>query len=79
MTPLIVFYVRIRRPLVDVLPAWCGGTWKPEKRRRRAGEEVIKRPPRDWDATIGLPYPPKTARRPCGHGARRAKKKRRGR
>jgi hypothetical protein len=54
LTPLIIFYVRIRRPLVEILPAWCGGTWKPEKKKRvRRGEEVIKRPPRTWDATSG--------------------------
>jgi len=55
VTPLIVYYVRIRRPLMDVLPAWCGGAWKPDpkKRRTRSGEEVIKHPPRAWDATSG--------------------------
>ena len=76
LSPLLIFYVRIRRPLIDILPAWCGGTWKPDKskRRPRRGEEVIKHPPRTWDETSG-PSPAQAA--PTGGRARKkqAKKK----
>ncbi len=78
LAPLIVFYVRIRRPLADILPAWCGGTWKPgqDKRRPRRGEEVIKHPPRSWDETSG---PARAEQTPAGGRTRKkqAKKKRR--
>jgi hypothetical protein len=49
---LVIYYVRVRRALVDILPPWAGGTWRPEKKKKRQprrGEEVIKRPPRSWD------------------------------
>ncbi|GEM_PF-4089619 len=55
LMPLVVFYLRIRRSLGDILPAWCGGTWKPDRDQRtaRAGQEAIRRPPRSWDETSG--------------------------
>mgnify|MGYP006912891801 FL=1 len=55
ITPLIVYYASIRRPLMDILPVWCGGTWQPDPKKRppRRGAEVVKHPPRAWDATSG--------------------------
>lgn len=75
LTPLLIFYVRIRRPLVDILPAWCGGTWKPDKskRRPRRGEDIIKHPPRSWDETSG----PRPADDVSGGRRRRQSKKKR--
>jgi hypothetical protein len=82
VTPLAVYYLRLRRPLVAILPMWCGGTYKPDDKRRSArGEEVIKRPPRSWDE----PSSAGTTRRTAGRGApaqgapgrRKSKKKRR--
>lgn len=76
---LVIYYVRIRRTLTDILPAWCGGTWKPEnKRRGPRGEEVVKRPPRSWDETSGPGPGAADARRAGGRGRKKqAKKKRR--
>ena len=71
---LVIYYVRIRRALVDILPPWCGGTFKPEKRRRPRGEDVIKRPPRTWDATSG---PGRAADGQAAKPRRRQKKKKR--
>lgn len=52
---LIIYYVRIRRSLVDILPPWAGGTFRPSARQRGPrGEDVIKRPPSSWDATSGV-------------------------
>jgi len=51
---LIIYYVRIRRTLVDILPPWAGGTYKPGRQQQRRGEEVIKRPPSSWDETSGV-------------------------
>jgi len=76
LAALVAYYLRIRRTLVDVLPPWCGGTWRPEKRRRRAGEEVIKRPPRTWDATSGV-GPARAASPPTRSRRKQSKKKRR--
>ena len=71
---LVIYYVRTRRTLVAILPPWCGGTFKPEKRRRRRGEDVIKRPPRTWDATSG---PDRVADGQATKPRRRQKKKKR--
>jgi len=71
---LVVYYVRTRRTLVAILPPWCGGTFKSEKRRRPRGEDVIKRPPRTWDATSG---PGRAAEGQAVKPRRRQKKKRR--
>lgn len=66
VTPLVVYYLRLRRPLVEILPMWCGGTYKPEEKRRSArGEEVVKRPPRSWDEPSGTG----ASRRARGRGA----------
>lgn len=76
VVPLIVYYVRLRKPLVDILPSWCGGTWKPDQKRRRPrGDEVVKRPPSAWDETSG----PRASDAPAGARPRRkqSKKKRR--
>jgi hypothetical protein len=72
---LVIYYVRTRRALVAILPPWCGGTYKPQQRRRPQGEDVIKRPPRSWDATSGPG--PATAARPARTQRKRGKKKRR--
>jgi hypothetical protein len=77
LTPLIVYYVRIRRALVEILPQWAGGTWKPAKRRPRADEDVIKRPPRTWDATSGTGSGPASGGAPAGRQRRKQGKKKR--
>ena len=74
VAPLAVYYLRLRRALIDILPPWCGGTFKPEKRRRPRGEDVIKRPPRTWDATSG---PDRVADGLATKPRRRQKKKKR--
>jgi hypothetical protein len=52
---LIIYYVRIRKALVDILPPWAGGTYRPGKQQqRRGGQEVIKRPPSSWNETSGV-------------------------
>ena len=51
---LVIYYVRVRRALVEIVPPWAGGTWKPDKSRRRAQGDVVKRPPRSWDETSGV-------------------------
>ncbi len=77
VTPLLVYYVRIRRALIDILPAWCGGAWRPATRRpRRPGEEKIKRPPRAWDETSG-PRADHGGSTTAGSRRKRGKKKRR--
>ena len=75
LAPLIVYYVRIRRSLVDILPPWAGGTFKPAKRRRRADDDEIKRPPRTWDATSGAG--PVSGGAPAGRPRRKQGKKKR--
>jgi hypothetical protein len=75
---LLVYYVRLRKSLVEILPPWCGGTWKPAKRRRRAAEDVVKRPPRTWDATSGTgPGTPRGGGSPVGRPRRKQSKKKR--
>lgn len=78
VAPLAVYYARLRRALVDILPPWAGGTWKSAKRRRRTNEDVIKRPPRTWDATSGTgPGLPRGGSPAAGRQRRKPGKKKR--
>lgn len=72
LAALLVYYVRIRRTLVAILPAWAGGTWRPPRDRRRPAGEAIKRPPRGWD---GDPRGDRPARREAGASRRTKGKK----
>ena len=55
MVALVIYYVRLRKALVEILPPWAGGTYKPGARQRGPrGEDVIKRPPSSWDETSGV-------------------------
>jgi len=51
---LIIYYVRLRRALVDILPPWAGGTYRPSAQQQGKAQQVIKRPPSSWDATSGV-------------------------
>ncbi len=74
LAALVVYYVRVRRTLVGILPAWAGGTWRPPRERRRTTGEAIKRPPRSWD---GDPRGDAPTRRETGAPRRKQAKKRR--
>lgn len=78
LAALLVYYVRVRRTLVGILPAWAGGTWRPPRDRRPPKGESIKRPPRAWDGDPRGDGPSRrdaaTARRKQGKKRRRARR-----
>ena len=74
---LVVYYVRIRRKLVHILPAWAGGTYRPSGRERRPGEDVIKRPPSSWDETSGVGPSRGSGGQAAGRPRRKQSKKKR--